>query len=130
MPMVEEKHKLVKQYYKKRDEESRRDLIEARREVAEAISNAKIEWLEEKITVMEQLNFDPAKAWAVMKEVKAMYGGHIKTNTTIKMREKQMAPWLRMIGKMERCFEYIFISHTTQHRLQKMMYGNYLKEGK
>ena len=55
---------------------------------AEAVKDAKIKWLEKKVETLEKYRIDPESGWAAIQDISSMFGGHIKSNTHIKMKEQ------------------------------------------
>ena len=62
-------------------------LTELRRQVADLVEAAKIRWIEKKVEEMEN-KYDPRGAWRAMREISAMFAGHIKSAVTMRMRKK------------------------------------------
>ena len=55
--------------------------------VADLVEAAKIRWIERKVEEMEN-KYDPRGAWRAMREISAMFAGHIKSAVTMRMRKK------------------------------------------
>ena len=62
-------------------------MTELRRQVADLVEAAKIRWIEKKVGEMEN-KYDPRGAWRAMREISAMFAGHIKSAVTMRMRKK------------------------------------------
>ena len=62
-------------------------MTELRRQVADLVEAAKIRWIEKKVEEMEN-KYDPRGAWRAMREISAMFAGHIKSAVTMRMRKK------------------------------------------
>ena len=85
-PAIEHKRELLKDYYRKGKVETKAELDETRRKVAELVDAAKIRWLEKKVVELEN-KYDPRGAWKAMREISSMFAGHIKSAVTIRMRK-------------------------------------------
>ena len=86
IPLIQDKHSLVKEYYGSSGSEETNDLlVQARREVEAAVKDAKVRWLAVKVEAIEGYRFDLKIAWAVMRDISSMFGGIIKSKPIINM---------------------------------------------
>ena len=87
LPAIEEKKRATRKFYKDGDASSKIKMTELRRQVADLVEAAKIRWIERKVEEMEN-KYDPRGAWRAMREISAMFAGHIKSTVTMRMRKK------------------------------------------
>ena len=86
IPLIQDKHHLVKDYYSLSGSEETKDLLfQAREWVEAAVKDTQVRWLDIKVEALDGYQFDPKIAWAVMRDIFRMLDGHIKSKTIIKM---------------------------------------------
>ena len=86
IPLIQDKHHLVKDYYSLSGSEETKDLLfQAREWVEAAVKDAQVRWLDIKVEALDGYQFDPKIAWAVMRDISSMFGGIIKSKPIINM---------------------------------------------